>query len=154
LGLFCFGFVSLLFSAFVSQKYLDKQNQLAAEQDPDYERVQALFVAQRTAEDEKEFDAARVRLEQKLPRPPLSDCIDHIDHGVKVAGIDHVGLESDFEGIDCSPQGLDSVADLPKITPALYPRGYGAGDIDKILGGNLLRVFGQVAKVARQMQKQ
>lgn len=142
------------YCAFVSQKYLDKQNQLAAEHDPDYERVQALFVARRTPEDEKEFDAARVRLEQKLPRPPLSDLIDHIDHMVKVAGIDHVGLGSDFDGIECSPQGLDSVADLPKITQALYQRGYSAGDIDKILGGNLLRVFGQVEKVARPMRKQ
>ena len=88
----------------------------------------------------------------KLPRPPLSDLIDHIDHMVKVAGVDHVGLGSDFDGIDCSPQGIDSAADLPKITQALYDRGYKAADLDKILGGNLMRVFGEVEKLAKQIQ--
>ncbi len=142
------------YCAFISQKYLDQQNRLAAEHDPDYDKEQALFLKARTPEDEKEFVAAKARLEQKLPRPPLSDLIDHIDHMVKVAGVDHVGLGSDFDGIDCSPQGLDSAADLPKITEALYQRGYTASDIDKILGGNLLRVFGQVEQVSQQMQKQ
>ena len=141
------------YCAFVSQKYLDKQNELAAEHDPDYERVQTLFLNPRTPEDEKEFVAAKAKLELKLPRPPLSDLIDHIDHMVKVAGVDHVGLGSDFDGFECSPQGLDSVADLPKITEALYARGYSAQDIHKILGGNLLRVFGQVEKVSQQMQR-
>ena len=65
---------------------------------------------------------------------------------VKVAGVDHVGLGSDFDGIDCSPQGIDSAADLPKITQALYDRGYKAADLDKILGGNLMRVFAEVEK--------
>jgi len=63
-----------------------------------------------------------------------------------------VGLGSDFDGIDCSPQGIDSVADLPKITEALYARGYKATDIDKILGGNLLRVFGDVEKVSQEIR--
>ena len=101
----------------------------------------------------KELTEAKARLAPKLPRPPLSDLIDHIDHMVKVAGVDHVGLGSDFDGIDCSPQGLDSAADLPKITQALYERGYSAADLDKILGGNLLRVFAEVEKVSQQMQR-
>ena len=91
-------------------------------------------------------------LEKKLPRPPLSDLIDHIDHMVKVAGVDHVGFGSDFDGIDCSPQGIDSVADLPKITEALYQRGYKAADLQKILGGNLMRVFAEVEKTAKVIQ--
>ena len=142
------------YCAFVSQKYLDTAKQLAAQHDPDYETVQALFIKPQTPEVVKELAAAKVRLAPKLARPPLSDLIDHIDHMVKVAGIDHVGLGSDFDGIDCSPQGLDSAADLPKITEALYQRGYKAEDLDKILGGNLLRVFGDVEKVSRQMQKE
>jgi membrane dipeptidase len=138
------------YCAFVSQKYLDAANKLRAEHDPDYLKVQELFTKPQTPEVVKELAEAKARLAPKLPRPPLSDVIDHIDHMVKVAGVDHVGLGSDFDGIDCSPQGLDSAADLPKITQALYQRGYTAGDLDKILGGNLLRVFGEVEKVSQQ----
>jgi len=88
----------------------------------------------------------------QFPRPPLKSLIDHIDHIAKVAGIDHVGLGSDFDGVTSLPQGIDSVADLPKITQALYERGYTREQIHKILGGNFLRVMRQVEAVARQMQ--
>jgi len=89
----------------------------------------------------------------KLPRPPLSSLIDHIDHIAKVAGVDHVGLGSDFDGVSgATPQGIDSAADLPKITQALLDRGYSAADIHKILGGNLMRVFREVERVSREMR--
>lgn len=89
----------------------------------------------------------------KIPRPPLKSLIDQIDHIAKVAGIDHVGLGSDFDGVSGAlPQGIDSVADLPKITQALLDRGYKPEDIKKVLGGNLLRVFRQVEQVSKQMQ--
>jgi membrane dipeptidase len=89
----------------------------------------------------------------KIPRPPLSALIDHIDHIAKVAGIDHVGLGSDFDGVSgATPEGIDSAADLPKITQALLDRGYKADDIRKILGANLLRVFGEAERVSREMQ--
>ncbi len=89
----------------------------------------------------------------KIPRPPLSSLIDHIDHIAKVAGIDHVGLGSDFDGVSgATPAGIDSAADLPKITQALLDRGYSADDIRKILGGNLLRVFREAEKVSHEMQ--
>jgi membrane dipeptidase len=91
----------------------------------------------------------------KIPRPSFSVLIDHIDHIAKVAGVDHVGLGSDFDGVSgATPQGMDSAADLPKITQALLDRGYSAGDIRKILGGNLLRVFRQVEIIGHQMQGQ
>jgi len=91
----------------------------------------------------------------KIPRPPLKSLIDHIDHIAKVAGVDHVGLGSDFDGVSgATPQSIDSAADLPKITQALLDRGYNADDIRKILGGNLLRVFGQVERVSHEMQAQ
>jgi membrane dipeptidase len=141
------------YCAFISQKYFDTAKQLAAQKDPDYMTVQELFVKPQTPEVQQKIAAAKARLAPKLPRPPLSDLIDHIDHMVKVAGVDHVGLGSDFDGIDCSPEGLDSVADLPKISEALAQRGYSNADLDKILGGNLLRVFGDVEKVSKQMQK-
>ena len=90
----------------------------------------------------------------KIPRPPLKSLIDHIDHIAKVAGVDHVGLGSDFDGVSgATPQGIDSAADLPKITQALLDRGYSAADIHKILGGNLMRVFREVERVSREMQR-
>jgi len=89
----------------------------------------------------------------KIPRPPLKSLIDHIDHIAKVAGVDHIGLGSDFDGVSgAMPQGIDSAADLPKITQALLDRGYSEKDIKKILGGNLLQVFGEVERVSREMQ--
>ena len=89
----------------------------------------------------------------KIPRPPLSSLIDQIDHVAKTAGIDHVGLGSDFDGVSgATPQGINSAADLPKITQALVDRGYNEEQIDKILGGNLMRVFREVERVSREMQ--
>jgi membrane dipeptidase len=89
----------------------------------------------------------------KIPRPPFKALIDHIDHIAKVAGVDHVGLGSDFDGVSgATPAGMDSAADLPKITQALLDRGYSADDIKKLLGGNILRVFRQVETVSREMQ--
>jgi len=91
----------------------------------------------------------------KIPRPPFTVLIDHIDHIAKVAGIDHVGLGSDFDGVSgATPAGMDSAADLPKITQALLDRGYSAEDIHKILGGNVLRVFKEVERVSRELQAQ
>jgi membrane dipeptidase len=91
----------------------------------------------------------------RIPRPPLKSLIDHIVYIAKIAGIEHVGLGSDFDGVSgATPQGIDSAADLPKITQALLERGYSASDIHKILGGNLLRVFSRVERVSREMQAQ
>jgi membrane dipeptidase len=140
------------FCGFISQKWLDQNRKLAADKDPDYEKVQSLFMTERSPQMAQQLYEAEAILEKKLPRPPLSDLIDHIDHMVKIAGVDHVGLGSDFDGIDCSPQGIDSAADLPKITQALAQRGYKAADIQKILGGNLMRVFAEVEKTAKQLQ--
>ena len=90
----------------------------------------------------------------KIPRPPFQSLIDHIDHMAKVAGVDHVGLGSDFDGVAALPEGMDSVADLPKITQALVERGYTAEQVHKILGGNLLRVLRRCEQVARELQKE
>ena len=140
------------YCGFISQNWVDQSKKLAAEKDPDYEKVQSLFMSERTPQMTQQLYEAEAVLEKKLPRPPLIDLIDHIDHMVKIAGVDHVGIGSDFDGIDCSPQGMDSVADLPKITEALYKRGYKPADIQKILGGNLMRVFAEVEKTAKVIQ--
>jgi membrane dipeptidase len=88
----------------------------------------------------------------QFPRPPLKSLIDHIDHIAKVAGIDHVGLGSDFDGVTSLPDGIDSATDLPKITQALYQRGYTAEQIHKVLGGNFLRVMREVEATAKRLQ--
>jgi membrane dipeptidase len=87
-----------------------------------------------------------------IPRPPLKSLIDHIDHVAKIAGVDHVGLGSDFDGANFFPRGMDSAADLPKITEALLDRGYSPDDIKKILDGNMLRVFRDVEQASRRLE--
>ncbi|MEN9882810.1 MAG: hypothetical protein RLZZ420_27 [Bacteroidota bacterium] len=74
-------------------------------------------------------------------RPSLTLLIDHLDHIVKLIGTDHVGIGSDFDGINSSPRELNDVTDMPLITEELLKRGYSKKDIRKILGGNFIRVF-------------
>ena len=74
-------------------------------------------------------------------RPPLSMLIDHIEYIIKLVGVDYVGLGSDFDGINLTPQQMDDVTTYPLITKALVEKGYSKKDINKILGGNLLRVL-------------
>ena len=88
-----------------------------------------------------DFLYKKYKTEAESMRPPLSLLIDHIDYIVKLVGIDYVGLGSDFDGINLTPQQLDDVTSYPLITKALVERGYSKNDITKILGGNLLRVL-------------
>jgi membrane dipeptidase len=74
----------------------------------------------------------------------ISDVVDHVDHMVKVAGIDHVGIGSDFDGITSPPEGLNDISKMPSLVAALLKRGYSEQDIKKILGGNYLRVIREV----------
>jgi membrane dipeptidase len=141
------------FNGFIDQTFLDAEK---AQSDAKAAAV-AAYIAQRKAEGKPvnyiEVDRMEREWMARIPRPPLKSLIDHIDHIAKVAGIDHVGLGSDFDGVSgATPQGIDSAADLPKITQALLDRGYSEGDIRKILGGNILRVFGEVERVSHEMQ--
>jgi membrane dipeptidase len=79
-----------------------------------------------------------------IEKPSIGALVDHIDHAVRVAGIDHVGLGSDFDGISVLPGGMEDVSDLPAITAELKRRGYSDRDVRKILGGNLLRLVERV----------
>ena len=87
-----------------------------------------------------------------IPRGTLKHIVDHIDHAVKVAGVDHVGLGSDFDGVPALPEGFDDVTFLPALTQELADRGYSDEDILKILGGNTLRVIEAVEHVAARAQ--
>lgn len=89
-------------------------------------------------------------VQQHGQRATLSDVLDHIDHAVQVAGIGHVGIGSDFDGIECAPLELQSVADFPHLTRGLLERGYTAAQIRQLYGGNTLRLMRQVAAVARR----
>lgn len=91
-------------------------------------------------------------LAARVKRPPFESLVNHIDHVARVAGVDHVGLGSDFDGINSTPEGIDSVADLPRITEALLARGYTRKQLHKILGGNLLRVFREAERVSRELR--
>jgi membrane dipeptidase len=79
-----------------------------------------------------------------LPQTPLSVLLDHFDHIARVAGVDHVGLGSDFDGVSALPVGMEDVTRLPRIAQGLLDRGYSESDVRKILGGNMLRVLDQV----------
>ena len=87
------------------------------------------------------------------PRATLSQVADHIDHIRKVAGIDHIGLGGDFDGITDVVAGLEDVSKYPDLTAELLKRGYKDDDIKKILGLNVLRVMRQAEKVAAGLQK-
>jgi len=100
-------------------------------------------------------DPARLEEELKklndanpIPNTTLAMIVNHIDHVAKVAGVDHVGLGSDFDGVPFLPEGVRDVTDLPSITYELLRRGYSDGDVLKILGGNLMRAFAEVERVA------
>jgi membrane dipeptidase len=101
---------------------------------------------------------ARKKLEAefaaKSVRATLQDVVDHIDHAVKIAGVEHVGLGSDFDGVECTPIGLEDTSKWPNLTRALLERGYSAEDIRKIYGFNTLRLMRAVEKTAAEMQRE
>jgi membrane dipeptidase len=142
------------FSGFVDEDYRKAMEAQSKDQAAAIQKYSDSLKAQGKPINYIEIDRMGREWMAKIPRPPLKSLIDHIDHVAKVAGVDHVGLGSDFDGVSgATPQGIDSAADLPKITQALLDRGYSAGDVKKILGGNLLRVFGQVETVSREMNQ-
>ena len=98
-----------------------------------------------TAEANKRAQAAL----DAVPRPALSVLLDHFDHIAKVAGVDHVGIGSDFDGIEVTPQQMEDVTMLPRIAQGLLDRGYSDEAVTKILGGNMLRVMKIVLKPSK-----
>ncbi|MFT4114205.1 dipeptidase [Silvibacterium sp.] len=143
------------YSAFLSQAYRNASNAQSAEVDKAKADLKAKYAAEGKQVTYGDLEKLERSYADRIPRPPLSALIDNIDHIAKVAGVDHVGLGSDFDGVSGQlPQGIDSAADLPKITEALLARGYSPEDCRKILGGNLLRVLREVERVSREMQAQ
>ncbi|HET9058136.1 MAG TPA: dipeptidase [Chitinophagaceae bacterium] len=126
--------------------------------DSTYERNRDSFIKQHHSEIEelikqgKQKDYAmmmvgdRYKEEMDAIRPPLEVLLTHLDYIVKLVGVDHVGMGSDFDGIEAPPKELNGVEDYPLITKALLKRGYTKKQIKKILGGNFLRVFNAVQR--------
>jgi membrane dipeptidase len=141
------------YSGFISQAYRDAAKALNPEMGNAVQELKDKYKAEGKEPSGAEISKLQRQFADRIPRPPLSMLIDHIDHIAKVAGVDHVGLGSDFDGVSGQlPEGLDSPADLPKITAALMERGYSAEDCRKILGGNLMRVFREVEQVSKELQ--
>jgi len=116
-------------------------------------KAQADALREKYKNDPERLGEENDKLEAANPLPPLpiGKLIDHIDHIVKVAGIDHVGIGADFDGANDMPEGAKDVSMLPNITYELLKRGYSEQDIRKILGENFLRVFAEAERVARGM---
>jgi membrane dipeptidase len=142
------------YSAFVDEAWRKAYDEQAKDRNAAIDAVAAKYKDADSVTRYRETDKVAKEWAAKIPRPPFDDIIDHIDHVAKVAGIDHVGLGSDFDGTPSMPEGMDSAADLPKITEALLKRGYTPAQIRKILGGNLMRVFREVEQVSRKLRAQ
>ncbi len=115
------------------------------------EAMKAVAQARGISPDSKEADEFEAEWNQAHPIPvaDVHDVADHIDHVVKIAGIDHVGFGSDFDGVgDTLPVGLKDVSMYPNLIAVLLQRGYSDADIEKLCGGNTLRVLGEVEKAA------
>lgn len=130
----------------VSPQSAERDRRLKAQQDAIDEKYKN--DPERRAEESDKLEAAN-----PLPPLPISKLIDHIDHIVKVAGIDHVGIGADFDGANDMPEGAQDVSMLPNITYELLKRGYSERDIRKILGENFLRAFAEAERVARGMSR-
>jgi len=129
------------FSRFLDSKYRARAEAIDAQ----------IAAARRTLPAGPDSGAAVARLTARrdsllaaLPQTPFSVLIDHIDHIARVAGVDHVGLGSDFDGVSALPAGMEDVTRLPRIAQALLDRGYSEPDVTKMLGGNMLRVMERV----------
>jgi len=140
--------------SFIDQAYKDTYDKVSGGAK---EHIDAVTKACNFDEDciAKEFAKYEKQLieEGKLPKVSWEKIVEHIDHAVKLAGADHVGLGSDFDGASM-PDGMEDCSKLPKITEALLRKGYSEEDIRKILGGNTLRILEQAEKVSKEMQAQ
>lgn len=134
---------------FLSQAYYDKSKPLMNELRPKY--LEAMKIADPTQR-AAAMDALEAQMGGALPPATLTDVVAQIDHAVKIGGIDHVGIGTDFDGVGCVPKDLDSYDKFPALTRALLEKGYSAEDIKKIYGGNLLRVMRAVEQRARELK--
>lgn len=132
--------------SFVSQKSADAVRNSPLR--PKYAEARRLYKDD-PARLQKELDSLEEQEKQYQVRATLDDVVANIEHVRKIAGIDAIGIGSDFDGITCTPVGLDDVSKFPNLTRALLQHGYSPQDIKKIYGGNTLRLMRQVERVAQ-----
>ncbi len=140
------------YSGFLSQAFNDGYAKIEKQVDGELAAARARYAKQGKRLSYLEEVRIQQRLIKDLPVPSYTAIADHIDHAVKVGGIDHVGLGSDFDGIDSTPRGMEDISKIPALVRELARRDYSEEDLEKILGGNVLRVMRQVEQVVRQMQ--
>ncbi len=135
---------------FLSQRYYDESKAGQAKMKERYQAAQKL-----TDPAAKDAALAAVKKEsEKVAPATLADLVAHIDHAVKIAGIDHVGIGTDFDGLSCVPREVSSYNKFPVLTRALLEKGYSAEDIKKIYGGNMLRMMRETAKRAEELKSE
>jgi len=133
------------YCGFISQKFRDND---AADTQALDARMAKETAGKNLSEPDRQVLSEKIRKELGLSRATLADVVDHIDHIRKIAGIDAIGIGGDFDGVSCTPVGLDDVSKYPNLTRALLEKGYSAEDIRKIYGGNFLRVMRAVEAAA------
>lgn len=134
------GVVCIVFyPIFLSEKYAKSAREIFSSLKPRYEEIDATLPGLEASYAKDRLSAQT--LKEKIAPMPLAILADHIEHVVKIAGIDHVGLGSDFDGINCVPEGLETGAKLFALTAELASRGFGEQELKKILGGNILRIM-------------
>src|SRR5687768_16323271 len=134
------------YPGFIDQKVVLASREREARLKP---QVDALKEQYKNDPKRLEEETNKLMAANPLPKTPLSVLIDHFDHIVKVAGIDHVGIGSDFDGIPSVPLGMEDIAQLPNLTYELLKRGYTEKDVRKVLGENFMRAFAQAERVKR-----
>lgn len=138
------------YPGFIDAKVIAASKERDARLKPELDQLKETYKddAKKLAEETNKLLAAN-----PLPATPLSVLIDHFDHIAKVAGVDHVGIGSDFDGVSSLPQGMEDISKLPNITYELLKRGYSEKDVKKILGDNFMRAFAEVERVSQTSGK-
>lgn len=138
------------YPGFIDAKVIAASNERTARLKP---QIDSLTEQHKDDAKKLEEETNKLLAANPLPITPLSVLIDHFDHVAKVAGVDHVGIGSDFDGVPSLPVGMEDISKLPNLTYELLKRGYSEKDVRKILGENFMRAFAEAERVSRSLSK-
>ena len=140
------------YSAFLDQGFRDRSKVVSDQLKPKLSAIGEKYLLDPIGRENAQW-ALHKEFDESIPPPPLERLIEHIEHVIKIAGIDHVGLGSDFDGVTSLPAGMEDVTKLPAITRALLERGHTENDVKKVLGGNFMRVFDEVVRLGESARR-